>query len=151
MILILCPRRIKRGLPTKDAVPYVGSTVFNFSKLFGLSSGPWTRWFPVRMLSITAHVKAVMLFLCRDLHYSRRVYFVWYHQLHHLTERDIDPEGAESDDDDGVDDVNSDIDDEVEQEVVKYELGSLPQIQEFWDLLHGHINPDLDQDVFVPC
>ena len=83
----------------------------------------------MRMHSITAHVKAVILCLCRDLHYSRRVNFMWYHQLHHLTERDIDPESDESDDDDDVDDVSSDLGEEGERDVVKYELGGLPQIQ----------------------
>lgn len=93
--------------------------------LLGQSYGPWSKRYPVKVLSPRAHIEAAILLLCRDFHVERRLDFHWFSMLCNLGERKIGTECA-----------------------ARYKLKD--EFQPFWDQFRGHVQVADDADVFAP-
>lgn len=108
----------------------------------GRSSGPWHGLYPVKTLTPATHVIAVIERLCQDFDLVRKIDWMWYCQLNHLGEREIKKAEHELETK-----AEADSEPRAEPSVVKYQLDE--RFQEFWDSFRGHIDVDMETDIFA--
>lgn len=116
----------------------------------GRSSGPWYELYPVKTLTPATHVNVVIERLWQDFDLVRKIDWMWYCQLHHLGEREIKkPEREPEHEPEGELEAKAEDENEppAEPSVVKYQLDE--RFQEFWDSFRGHIDVDMETDIFA--
>lgn len=110
----------QRRLPAECTDSWPGATTLGLLESDNGSSGPWpSTLHPVRTLTAPAHIEALILLLCRDLHADYKVDFRWYCQLMCLGERRGPRQTRQA------------------RKEARYQLK--PEFQPVWDKLRDHV------------
>ncbi|RDW79084.1 uncharacterized protein DSM5745_05936 [Aspergillus mulundensis] len=118
-------------VPARDLLAWPGPEEFSHylpTANSSGSSGPWRGLYPVKVLLATAHLKMALLCLCRDLHGTRGLDWLWFCMLYELAERQMPGQDRAS----------------------ARHLLEEPQLQAFWDRFRGHVDVATDYNILEP-
>ncbi|KAL4810201.1 hypothetical protein BDV18DRAFT_54472 [Aspergillus unguis] len=120
-----------RKVPTKQLDAWPGSVKMIEPFFHSSSSGHWpSELYPVRILTATTHIEALILLLCRDLSLEYPLDWRWFCQVNALGERRWPRQTRQG------------------KKNAQYKLR--PEFQEFWDRLRGHVPLYGEVNIFEP-